>query len=790
MNDAKSRILHEAIPETTPVIPTIDVVVFPNMVVPLLVLDEKIIAGINQVMETDKKILLLAARERGNDYRGPIGIDDLYSVGTIANIIRVMSLPEGGIKILTQGLARVHVEEIITADDVLSVRVKPFPYEEPTEQDAVNEEIEAIVRTISSSIEKLSASGRIFNADFQTILSQIQDPERIADFVLSHLDLSVDISQQLLERTSLIQLLQGIDTHLHSELELTDVQEKIRINARESINQSQREYYLREQLKAIQKELGEEADGDLEELREKIDNLPLSQEARLEATRQFRRLEKTSPDSMESTVIRNHLEWLLGLPWGKLTEDTLDIAKAQKILNDDHYGLHKVKERILDYLSIRKLKQDCHAPILCFVGPPGVGKTSLGQSIARCMGRKFFRLAMGGMQDEAEIRGHRRTYVGALPGRFVQGMRKAGTENPIILIDEIDKIGASGRGDPSSALLEVLDPEQNNTFYDNYLGVPIDLSKVVFITTANDMSTIPGPLRDRMEIIQLSGYTQQEKISIAKQYLVQKAIQDTGLVDKGFELDDETIGEIIRGHTREAGVRELSRQIKKLCSKFARALVETEEHITFSKATLSKYLGIPLAEVDQNIGQNRVGVTNGLAWTPYGGDVLQVEAVLVPGKGRLLLTGQLGDVMKESAQAAVTFAKSHAASFDIDKKMFENFDLHIHLPAGAIPKDGPSAGVTLLSSILSAITGRAINGSYAMTGELNLQGNVLPIGGLKEKILAAKQHGLNNVILPRLNERDLEEVRELYEDMNIILVDNAEEVLEHVLMPAGVAGDS
>jgi len=566
--------------------------------------------------------------------------------------------------------------------------------------------------------------------------------------------------------------------------DLTNVKEKIRVHARESINKSQREYYLREQLKAIQKELGEEVDSELEEIKENIMKMPLSQEAREEAHRQMRRLEKTSPDSMEATVIRNHLEWLLGLPWDKQSKDSLDIAKAKKKLNADHYGLDNVKDRILDFLSIRSLKQDSNSPILCFAGPPGVGKTSLGRSIAKCMNRKFFRLSVGGIHDESEIRGHRRTYVGALPGRFIQALRKTETCNPLIMIDEIDKIGNSGRGDPASALLEVLDPEQNKTFYDNYLGVHFDLSKIMFIVTANDLTNIPAPLRDRMEIIQVAGYTHDEKMEIAKRHLLAKAIKNSGLNNKGFLLDDATIAKVIPAYTRVSGVRELERVINKLCSKYARNLVEENKKITFTSDALIPYLG-PSHTYDEHetLQNNKIGVTNGLAWTPYGGQVMQVEAVLIPGSGKLILTGQLGDIMKESAQAAVTFARLHAKMFQIDNAIFTNYDLHIHLPAGAIPKDGPSAGVTLLSSILSVITGRAINASFAMTGELNLQGNVLPIGGLKEKILAAKQRGLHNIILPRKNKKDMVGLDKLSKDLNIIFVDSAEEVLEQVLLP-------
>lgn len=778
-NNDKSQEFGDAV-ATLPVIPTIDVVVFPHMVVPLLVLDEKIIKGINLALEGDKKVMLLAAKQQPQGYSGPIGVQDLYSVGTIGHIMRVMNLPEGGIKVLTQGYSRALVEEIITNKDILSVRAQEIPFD----ADEIHRpEIERRVRDIIQLTEKMNGTGKSFGPDFQVILSQINDPERIADFLISHLTLNIEHSQQLLEKNSINELLDGIYFHLQSQMEISKVQERVRLNARESINKSQREYYLREQLKAIQKELGEENDNELDELKAKLDSLALTEEAKNEAKRQFRRLEKTSPDSLEATVIRNHLEWLLGLPWGNFSKDTLDISHAQNVLNAEHFGLEEIKDRILDFLSVRRLKEDGHAPILCFAGPPGVGKTSLGRSIANCLNRTYFRIAVGGVHDESEIRGHRRTYVGALPGRFVQALRKSGTMNPVIVIDEIDKIGASGRGDPSSALLEVLDPEQNGSFYDNYLGVHIDLSKAMFIATANDLSTIPGPLRDRMEIIELSGYTREEKIEIAERHLIKKAIKGVGLEGKGIEIKPEIIGEIISSYTREAGVRDLERYVQKLCSKFARAMVEGRPTVSFTPENLVDYLGPQKVSPDYLSSKNKIGVTNGLAWTSVGGVVLQVEAVLMPGNGKLMITGQAGDVMKESAQAAVSYARSHIEYFKIDPKYFTEYDLHIHLPAGAVPKDGPSAGVTLLSSVLSVLTGRAINSTFAMTGELNLQGTVLPIGGIKEKVLAAKQNGLKTVILPKLNQKDWVGMKDVEKDITILWVENVEEVLEHVLMP-------
>lgn len=780
-NENRDQLYNDDIPAVLPVVPTIDVVVFPHMVVPLLILDDKIIKGVEMALQGSKKILLLAAQQQANDYHGPIGIHDLYKMGTVSNIMRIMHLPEGGIKVLTQGLCKAHVEEVLSDQEFLQARVKAVDAEQVAKCDQT--QIEYHTKNLFMLVERMANSGRMFSPDFQAILAQIHDPERVADFVLSHLNLSVPQAQMLLEKENIALLLEGIHEFLHNEYELNSVQERIRTNTRDSINRSQREYYLREQLKAIQKELGEESDLEVDELKEKLAALPLTAEARTEGQRQLRRLEKTPPDSMEATVLRNYLEWLVHMPWGITTKDNNEIDHAKTVLSDNHYGLDDVKDRILDFLSVRFLKQDSRTPILCLAGAPGVGKTSLGQSIAKCLGRQFFRISLGGVYDESEIRGHRRTYVGALPGRFIQALRKAGSSNPIILIDEIDKIGQSNRGDPSAALLEVLDPEQNSTFYDNYLGVHFDLSKVMFIATANDLSAIPGPLRDRMEVIQISGYTHDEKVAIGNQHLMSRAIKNAGLEDKGFSLNNDVMSELVAMYTREAGVRDLDRHIQKLCAKYARSIIETGSTVEFTRENLATYLGPSKIHGDPASHGNKIGVTNGLAWTPYGGAILQVEAVLMPGSGKLIMTGQLGDVMKESMQAAMTYAKSHSEAFGIDTKMFTSYDLHIHLPAGAIPKDGPSAGITLLSSILSAYTHRAISGDFAMTGELNLQGDVLPIGGLKEKILAAKQHGLKTIIIPKSNQQDLIGLDKISEGLKIVLVENVQEVLEYVLMP-------
>jgi ATP-dependent Lon protease len=769
------------IPATLPIVPTIDVVVFPHMVVPLLILDEKIIKGVELALQSHKKILLLAAHQGTPEYQGPIGIQDLYKMGTVGNIMRIMHLPDGGVKVLAQGLCRARVDNVVSDQELLQAIITALDPEEAKKCEPT--ELDLNLKNLLATVERLANDGRVFGPDFQAILAQIHEPERIADFILSHLSLNVQQAQALLEKETYAQLFSGISDFLRSEYEMNTVQERIRSNTRDSINKSQREYYLREQLKAIQKELGDDGDVELDDLKQKLATLPLTPEAKTEGQRQLRRLEKTPPDSMEATVLRNYLEWLLCMPWGVHSTDNCSIEHAKNVLNSNHYGLDEIKDRILDFLSVRFLKQDCNTPILCFFGPPGVGKTSLGYSIAACLGRNFARISLGGVYDESEIRGHRRTYVGALPGRFIQAIRRAGSSNPIIVIDEIDKIGTSNRGDPSSALLEVLDPEQNHSFYDNYLGVHFDLSKVMFIATANDLSTIPAPLRDRMEIIQLSGYTHEEKVEIAERHLISKAIKNAGLDDKGFAINKNILNTLITEYTREAGVRELERFIQKLCSKYARSLVENNQVPQFDDHNLQPYLGPSRIHSEIASHGNKIGVTNGLAWTPYGGEVLQVEAVLMPGTGKLILTGQLGDVMKESAQAAMTYVKAHANFFALEPKTFNEYDLHIHLPAGAIPKDGPSAGITLLSSILSAYTQRAICGDFAMTGELNLQGDVLPIGGLKEKILAAKQHGLKNVIIPKSNQNDLVGLDKLFDGLKILLVENVQEVLQHVLLP-------
>ena len=779
MRTLKKNVNEEKILELLPIIPTMDVVVFPHMIVPLLVLDERIIQGINQSLNGSKKVLLLASKKKIEDGQGAIGTKDLYEIGTISSIMRLIKIPEGGVKILVQGICRARVKDIITDNDVLNVLVDPLI----ENYDETSQELVHHIRLIKEQAEKISSSTHSFSPDFHLILSKMHDPQKIADFILSHLNLSVEDAQKLLEAESQADFLEGIYLHLNKEVEVAETQERIRNKARDSMNKAQKEFYLREQLKAIKQELGEDDLEELEAMREKLLLLDVSDEVRAEIVRQISRLEKTAPDSVEATVTRNYLETMLALPWNVETKDNLSIEHASKILDEDHFGLKDIKDRILDFISIRNLKEDGYSPILCFAGPPGTGKTSLGKSIARALGRAYVRISLGGVKDEAEIRGHRRTYVGSMPGRFIQALKKAESKNPVIIIDELDKIGSDFRGDPSAAMLEVLDPQQNKTFYDNYLGVPFDLSKIIFIATANNIDAISEPLRDRMEVINLAGYTVDEKLNIAKQHLVRKALADTGLEGKGIEFSDDVLRELISHYTREAGVRNLERVIRKLCSKAARSLVEEKRSLIFMPENLDKHLGPrKIIDYDQH-NEHAVGIANGLAWTPYGGEMLPIEAVLIPGKGRITVTGQLGDVMKESAQAALTYARAHADEFGIDQKKFTDFDIHIHVPAGGVPKDGPSGGVAFLASILSVLTNCPINATFAMTGEINLRGKVMPIGGAKEKILAAKRNNIKTVICPLQNKPDLVNSEEILDGIDVLWVEHADEVMHKLLMP-------
>ncbi|MCL5436532.1 MAG: endopeptidase La [Candidatus Dependentiae bacterium] len=772
----------DLVPRQLPVVPTIDIVVFPHMIIPLLVVDERIIKGIDAALEHESKtVMLLAARQHGAA-EDTIGTGDLFNIGTVASIMRVIKLPDGSIKILVQGMCRAHTQELVTHEGMLQAKIEPII----TMVDSDATEVAAQIRNIKDIAERLAANGQSPTPDFHLILSKMHDPEKIADFILSHLSLSVGQAQELLEQNNFCAFLGMLYTYLSKEIEVAEVQERIKHETRDSMNRAQKEFYLREQIKAIRKELGDGEMEDIEELRKKLETLNVGEEVREEINRQINRLEKTAADSMEATVLRNYVDLALALPWGKFTEDNLNLGHVKEILDTDHYGLRDVKDRILDFISVRALNHQGNAPILCLAGPPGTGKTSLGKSIARSLGRSYFRVALGGIKDEAEIRGHRRTYVGAMPGRFVQGFRKAGSMNPVIIIDEIDKIGNDYRGDPSAALLELLDPSQNKTFYDNYLGVPFDLSHALFIATANDLGTISEPLRDRMEIIHLSGYSLEEKCHIAREHLIKQSTDETGVPAENFNLTDELLADIIANYTRESGVRELCRHIKKLCSKVARALVEKTELHGFSVDNIEQYLGPRRFEEEACEKVDKIGITNGLAWTSAGGEMIKIEAVIMPGSGKLILTGRLGEVMKESAQAALSYARAHADEFSIDGKKFTEYDLHIHVPAGGVPKDGPSAGITILASILSALTKRPINATYAMTGEIDLQGSVMAIGGVKEKILAAKRNHIPHVLLPAKNKKDLNGIEEVTTGIDITFVEHADDVLQKVLLKKAV----
>lgn len=779
MRTSEQSIYESTIPQELSVVPTIDVVVFPHTIIPLLVIDERIINGINHALENESKTVLLLAAKRGTPESAEIvGTGDLYSVGTVATIMRIIRMPEGGIKILVQGLCRADVSSMAADTNMLRAHItlRPLALDEKTT------EIAAQVKNIKDISEQMAARGQAPTPDFHLILSKMHDPEKIADFILSHLHLSVEQSQKLLEAANYSAFLGELYQYLSQEVEVAEVQERIKNRTRDAMNQAQKEFYLREQLKAIKDELGDEDGEEIEHLRFKLSQIDMAEESKQEINRQINRLEKTTSDSMEAAVLRNYIEFVLALPWGKTTVDNLNLDHAKKVLDEDHYGLREIKDRILDFISIRTLNKEGKAPILCLAGPPGTGKTSLGKSIARALGRAYARVALGGIKDEAEIRGHRRTYVGAMPGRFIQSMRKTEFMNPVIIIDELDKIGTDFRGDPSAAMLEVLDPQQNKTFYDNYLGIPFDLSQALFVATANDVSAISEPLRDRLEIIYLPGYTVEEKCEIARRHLLTTCCSEAGLTPEQLQIAPDVLDSIVADYTRESGVRELERLIKKLCSKVARVLIEKNEIITFTHDNIETYLGPRHYTEDTCDRENKVGISNGLAWTSFGGETIKIEAVIMPGSGKLILTGRLGEVMKESAQAALSYARSRAPQFGIDPKMFTEYDLHVHVPAGGVPKDGPSAGITILSSILSALTKQPVRAEYAMTGEINLQGNVMPIGGVREKILAAKRSKIPHVILPAKNKKDLIGIEELAHGISITFVEHADEVLAHVLM--------
>ncbi|MBI5187972.1 MAG: endopeptidase La [Nitrospirae bacterium] len=767
------------IPDNVPVLPVRDIVVFPYMILPLFVGREMSIKAIDYSLNTNRMVLLLTQKDLNVENPAP---DDLYSIGTVGMIMRMLKLPDGRVKILIQGLSKARILTYSQTEPFLKADIEKINDQKPA---SLTIEEEAQIRTIKEQLDRAVSLGKTILPDIMVVVENLDDPGRLADLIASNLGLKTEQAQEVLEIIDPVKRLKRVSEILGREIELLTVQQKIQSEAKGEIDKTQREYFLREQLKAIQKELGDidEKTEELKEFRKKIEDAKMPEKVMKEAEKQLRRLEKMHPDSAEAATVRTYLDWMVEIPWSKSTTDNLDIKAAEKVLNDDHYNLEKVKERILEYLSVRKLKEKMKGPILCFIGPPGVGKTSLGRSIARALGREFVRMSLGGMRDEAEIRGHRRTYVGALPGRIIQGIKTAGTNNPVFMLDEIDKIGMDFRGDPSFALLEVLDPEQNNAFVDHYLTVSFDLSKVMFITTGNLVDTIPSPLRDRMEIIYLSGYTAEEKLGIAKNYLVPKQLEEHGINSEILKITDPGLLNIISQYTREAGVRNLEREIATLCRKVAKKIAEGKEKMFVINAkNLHRYLGVPKYLPEEEMEKDEVGVSTGLAWTETGGDIIYVEATTMKGKGHLTLTGQLGDVMKESAQAALSYVRSRSKRLGIKDDVFSKTDLHIHVPAGATPKDGPSAGITMATAIASALTGKAVNKNIAMTGEVTLRGRVLPIGGLKEKALAAKRMGIKKIIVPKRNKKDLEDIpKYIKKDMEFVFVETMDDVLKVAL---------
>jgi ATP-dependent Lon protease len=767
------------IPEKLPVLPVRDIVVFPYMILPLFVGREMSIKAIENSLSTDKMIMLLTQKDL--NVENP-GADDLYRIGVVGLIMRTLKLPDGRVKVLVQGLSKARVRKFVQEEPFYAASIEKME-EEPSGE--VSIEVEAMTRTVKEQMDKAVSLGKNVLPDIMVVIENLDEPGRLADLIASNLGLKTEQAQEILEIKDPEERLKRVSDILGREIELLLVQQKIQTEARGEIDKTQREYFLREQLKAIQKELGEidERAEEVKEYRKKMKGARMPEKVEKEADKQLKRLQKMHPDSAEAGTIRTYLDWLVELPWSISTKDKLDIKAAKKVLDEDHYDLEKVKERILEYLSVRKLKARMKGPIICFIGPPGVGKTSLGKSIARALGREFVRMSLGGVRDEAEIRGHRRTYVGALPGRIIQGIKQAGTNNPVFMLDEVDKIGMDYRGDPSSALLEVLDPEQNFSFADHYLTVPFDLSNTMFITTGNMADTIPGPLRDRMEVIYLSGYTTEEKVGIAINYLVPKQLEEHGITDKILKISDSSLGTIITQYTREAGVRNLEREIAHLCRKVAREIAEKKKKkFNISTGNLSRFLGVPKFLPEEEMVRDEVGVSTGLAWTEAGGDIIFIEATTMKGKGNLTLTGQLGDVMKESAHAALSYVRSRAKELKIKDEVFSRTDLHIHVPAGAIPKDGPSAGITMATSIASALIGKPVDRKLAMTGEVTLRGRVLPIGGLKEKALAAKRFGINRVIIPARNRKDLEDIpKYIKKNMEFITVESMDEVIRRAL---------
>lgn len=761
-----------------PLLPLRGLLVYPTMVLHLDVGREKSVQALEKAMMEEHLIFLATQKDAGIDNPEE---EDVFQVGTLSKVKQMLKLPNGTIRVLVEGLSRGEIQTFIDHEDFVSVKISIT--DDPGTKDI---EEEALMRSLLDYFEQYIKLSKKVSAETYATISDIEEPGRLADLIASHLPLKMKDKQDILETFSVIERLNKLINIINNEKEVLNLEKKIGQRVKRSMERTQKEYYLREQMKAIQKELGDKEGktGEVSTLKDKIEQAGMPESVKETALKELERYEKIPASSAESAVIRNYIEWLLSLPWTNATEDTLDLKRSESILDEDHYGLEKVKERVLEYLAVQKLTQSLKGPILCLVGPPGVGKTSLAKSIARSLNRHFVRVSLGGVRDESEVRGHRRTYVGAMPGRIIQGMKKAGTINPVFLLDEIDKMSNDFRGDPSAAMLEVLDPEQNHNFSDHYIEEPYDLSKVMFIATANNLSTIPGPLLDRMEIITIAGYTELEKVHIAKEHLLQKQVKEHGLSKGNLQLRDEALVKLIRMYTREAGVRSLERQLATLCRKAARIIVSGEQNkIILTEKRLEEFLGKPKFRYGQAELEDQLGVATGLAYTAFGGDTLSIEVSVNPGKGKLILTGQLGDVMKESAQAAFSYIRSRASELKIDPEFNEKNDIHIHVPEGAVPKDGPSAGITMATALVSALTGRAVRKNVGMTGEITLRGRVLPIGGLKEKSLSAHRAGLTTIIIPKENERDLDDIPEsVRNDLNYVLVAHLDEVLKHALV--------
>ena len=763
--------------EVYPVLPLRDIVVFPHMIVPLFVGREKSVRALEDVMKDDKQILLIAQRNAADDDPSS---DDIYEVGTISTVLQLLKLPDGTVKVLVEGVARARVIRFSENDEFFEVYADVMPEKESEEA-----EIEALSRSVVSQFEQYLKLNKKVPPEALVSVNQIEEYGKLVDTIASHLALKIPEKQELLEVDVVSERMEKVISFMEGEIGVLQVEKKIRSRVKRQMEKTQREYYLNEQLKAIQKELGESEEGkdELQELEEKLAKLKLSNEAREKANNELKKLRNMSPMSAEATVVRNYLDWIVNIPWKKRSRIQKDIREAEAILEADHYGLEKVKERILEYLAVQQRTKKIKGPILCLVGPPGVGKTSLGKSIGRATGRNFVRMSLGGIRDEAEIRGHRRTYIGSLPGKIIQGMKKAKSSNPLFLLDEIDKMGSDWRGDPASALLEVLDPEQNDSFQDHYLEVDYDLSDVLFVTTANTLR-IPEPLMDRMEIIRIHGYTEDEKIEIARRHLIEKQLDAHGLKSQEWSISDPALRDVIRYYTREAGVRNLEREIANLTRKATKEiLMKGLNKVTVSRRNLEKFAGVRKFRFGEVESMDLVGVTNGLAWTEVGGEILTIEAVMVPGKGKMIITGKLGEVMQESIQAARSFVQSRSLEFGVKPTIFEKRDIHVHVPEGATPKDGPSAGVGMVTSIVSMLTGIPVSREVAMTGEVTLRGRVLPIGGLKEKLLAALRGGITRVLVPKENEKDLADIPEnIKRSLEIVPVTSVEEVLEYALV--------